>query len=160
MIGAACLPAIARVAREGITSVMKLAYHILTHVFGLGCIVACIAIVYLMGATDIHWSGWIAIGYFAMLAMGIVVGWFPWRGRPLQIMIKGLYVMSAVALIGFGFSMTDPLRPQLWMVGAVLGGAIVLRIIWKLATRGQNDRSAPEAQAPAPAKTSAHDSLF
>ncbi|OYW60495.1 MAG: hypothetical protein B7Z40_19935 [Bosea sp. 12-68-7] len=95
---------------------MKLAYHILTHLFGLGCIAACFTIVYSMGEVDIHWSGWIAIALFAMLAVGIVAGIFPWRGKPLRVLIKGVYVMSALALIGFGFSMSDPLRPQLWMV--------------------------------------------
>lgn len=111
---------------------MKILYHILTHLFGVGCIAACIAIVATMGSLDIHWSGWIAIGFFGMLALGILAGWFPWRGRPLQIMIKGFYVMSAVALIGFGFTLSDPWRPQLWMVVAALGGAILIRIVLKV----------------------------
>ncbi len=111
---------------------MKILYHLLTHLLGLGSIAACIAIVATMGSLDIHWSGWIAIGFFGMLALGILAGWFPWRGRPLQIMIKGFYVMSAVALIGFGFTLSDPWRPQLWMVVAALGGAILIRIVLKV----------------------------
>ena len=111
---------------------MKIFYHILTHLFGLGSIAACIAIVATMGSLDIQWSGWIAIGFFGMLALGILAGWFPWRGRPLQIMVKGFYVMSAVALIGFGFTLNDPWRPQLWMVVAALGGAILIRIVLKV----------------------------
>jgi len=131
---------------------MKLAYHILTHLFGLGCIAACIVIVATMGSLDIHWSGWIAIGYFAMLALGIVAGLFPWRGRPLQVLVKGIYVMSALALIGFGFSMSDPWRPQLWMVIAALGGAIVLRIVLKVIfhLRDEGDADKPaEPRGPA-----------
>lgn len=133
---------------------MKRAYHILMHLFGVGCIAACIAIVATMGALDIHWSGWIAIAFFAMLALGIVAGWFPWRGRPLQIMIKGVYVMSALALIGFGFTMSDPWRPQLWMVLAALGGAIVLRIILKvifhLRDEGDAEKAPPPQSPPGP----------
>lgn len=142
---------------------MKIAYHILTQAFGLGCIAACIAIVYTMGELNIHWSGWIAIGYFAMLAIGIVVGWFPWRGRPLQVLVKGVYVMSALALIGFGFSLKDPLRPQLWMVLAALGGAIVLRIILKVVFHlrdGGDDAPGPVAVTEEPPRKSSHDALF
>ena len=149
--------------RQGITIAMKIAYHLLTHLFGLGCIAACIAIVYSMGSIDIHWSGWIAIAYFAVSAVAIVAGGFPWRGRPLQILIKGIYTMSALALIGFGFSLRDPLRPQLWMVLAALGGAVLVRVVWKFATRGRTSAEAPELLGPdpnAPTKTSAHDSLF
>lgn len=131
---------------------MKLAYHVLTHLFGLGCIAACFTIVYTMGKLDIHWSGWIAIGYFAVLAVGIIVGWFPWRGRPLQILIKGVYVMSALALIGFGFSMQDPLRPQLWIVLAVLGAAILARIIFKLVMLSRGKPAARPAPSPAPSE--------
>ena len=127
---------------------MKLAYHILTHTFGLACIAACGVIVYTMGALDIHWSGWIAIGYFGMLALGIVAGWFPWRGRPLQILVKGIYVMSAMALIGFGFTMSDPWRPQLWMVAGVLGSAIALRIILKVIFHVRDDGDADKPSAP------------
>jgi peptidoglycan/LPS O-acetylase OafA/YrhL len=131
---------------------MKLAYHILTHLFGVGCIAACIAIVATMGSLDIHWSGWIAIGFFGMLALGILAGWFPWRGRPLQIMVKGFYVMSAVALIGFGFTMSDPWRPQLWMVIAALGGAILIRIVLKVIfhLRDEGDDTKPAAASAAP----------
>lgn len=127
---------------------MKLAYHILTHVFGLGCIAACIAIVATIGGLDIHWSGWIAIGYFGMMALGILAGWFPWRGRPLQILVKGVYVMSAVALIGFGFAMSDPWRPQLWMVAGVLGIAIGLRLILKVIFHLRDEGDADKPAAP------------
>jgi peptidoglycan/LPS O-acetylase OafA/YrhL len=133
---------------------MKIAYHILTNLLGVGCIAACIAIVATMGALDIHWSGWIGVGYFAMLVLGILAGWFPWRGRPLQVMVKGFYVMSALALIGFGFAMDDPMRVHLWMVGAAIGAAIVLRIILKvifhLRDEGDNE---PVRQEPAKAAT-------
>lgn len=126
---------------------MKIAWHILTHLFGLGCVAACVAIVYSMGEIDIHWSGWIAIGYFAMLAVGIVAGWFPWRGKPLQVLVKGVYVMSALALIGFGFSMKDPMRVHLWMVLAGLGGAIAMRIVLKVVVhlRDEGDDAKPPA---------------
>lgn len=149
--------------RQGITIAMKIAYHILTHLFGLGCIAACIAIVASMGAIDIHWAGWLGVGYFAMSAIGILVGWFPWRGRPLQVMIKGFYTMSALAMIGFGFALSDPMRVHLWMVLAALGAAVLVRIAWKLATRGRNDAATPELLGPdlrAADKPSAHDSLF
>lgn len=137
---------------------MKVAYHAILHLFGLGCIAACIAIVASMGEVDIHWSGWIAVGFFAMLALGIVCGWFPWRGKPMRIMLKGFYVMSALALIGFGFKLNDPLRAELWMVLAGLGAAIVVRIILKVIFHLRDDDvgDAPSA----PAATSNKDLLF
>lgn len=142
---------------------MKIAYHILTHLFGLGCIAACIAIVSSMGALDIHWSGWLGVAYFTMSVIGILVGWFPWRGRPLQVMIKGFYTMSALAMIGFGFSLKDPLRVHLWMVLAALGSAVLVRVVWKFATRGRDGGATPDLLGPdlrAADKPSAHDSLF
>ena len=108
---------------------MKAAYHTLVHLLGLGCVAACLAIVGTMGELDIHWAGWIAVGLLGVLAVGIVAGWFPWSGKPLRMLIKGVYVMSAIALIGFGFSMRDPARPQLWMVLVPLAAAMVLRLI-------------------------------
>jgi hypothetical protein len=108
---------------------LKVAYQILLHVLGVGCIAACIAIVATMGSLDIHWSGWVAVGFFVVLALGILLGWFPWRGKPLLVLVKGFYVMSALALVGFGFTMSDPWRPQLWMVLAPVIAAIVARIV-------------------------------
>ncbi len=108
---------------------MKVAYQILLHVLGVGCIAACIAIVATMGSLDIHWSGWVAVGFFVVLALGILLGWFPWRGKPLLVLVKGFYVMSALALVGFGFTMSDPWRPQLWMVLAPVVAAVVARIV-------------------------------
>jgi len=108
---------------------LKVAYQILLHVLGVGCIAACIAIVATMGSLDIHWSGWVAVAFFVVLALGILLGWFPWRGKPLLVLIKGFYVMSALALVGFGFTMSDPWRPQLWMVLAPVIAAVVARIV-------------------------------
>ena len=108
---------------------MKVAYQIVLHVLGVGCIAACIAIVATMGSLDIHWSGWVAVAFFVVLALGILLGWFPWRGKPLLVLVKGFYVMSALALVGFGFTMSDPWRPQLWMVLAPVIAAIVARIV-------------------------------
>ncbi|MEY4784286.1 MAG: hypothetical protein RIR41_2221 [Pseudomonadota bacterium] len=108
---------------------MKVAYQIVLHVLGVGCIAACIAIVATMGSLDIHWSGWVAVAFFVVLALGILLGWFPWRGKPLLVLVKGFYVMSALALVGFGFTMSDPWRPQLWMVLAPVVAAIVARIV-------------------------------
>jgi peptidoglycan/LPS O-acetylase OafA/YrhL len=122
---------------------LKAAYHILMHLLGVGCIAACIAIVATLGSLDIHWSGWIAVAFFLMLAVGILLGWFPWRGRPLRVMIKGFYVMSALALLGFGFTMSDPSRPQLWMVLAPVVVAIAARIIIKIVRRSRGDTAAP-----------------
>jgi hypothetical protein len=124
-------------ATEGFLA-LKVAYHILMNLLGVGCIAACITIVATMGALDIHWSGWIAVAFFAMLAVGLAMGWFPWRGRPLRMMLKGLYVMSALALVGFGFTMSDPLRPQLWLVLTPVAAAIVGRVVYN-AVRSRAD---------------------
>ena len=117
---------------------MKVVYHIVLHLLGLGFVAACIAIVGTMGALDIHWVGWFAVAFLGLLAVGIVLGWFPWRGKPLRMLLKGFYLMSALALIGFGFAMDDPLKPEWWMVLAPLGIAIVLRVAIRIATRGRD----------------------
>jgi len=138
---------------------MKTAYHVVVHLLGLGCVAACIAIVATMGGLDLHWVGWVAVAFFAFLALGILVGLFPWRGRPLRVLIKGFYVMSALALIGFGFSMEDPLRPHPWMILAGLAAAIVLRIAVRLAMRRRTTEPdiAPE---PVPRRAPADDPFF
>ena len=119
---------------------MKVAYHIVLHLLGVGCIAACIAIVATLGALDLHWTGWIAVGLLVMLALGIIAGWFPWRGKPLRVMLKGFYVMSALALIGFGFSMRDPMRPELWMVLTPVAIAIAARIVVRSVMKAREGR--------------------
>lgn len=134
---------------------MKNAYHTLLHLLGLGCIAACLAIVGTKGDLDIHWSGWVAVAFFALMSVGIVCGWFPWRGQPLRMLVKGFYVMSALALIGFGFTMSDPMRPQLWMVLACVGAAIVVRILVRVVLRvwGGDDDDLPAAVEPTTASS-------
>lgn len=140
---------------------MNRAYHILLHLLGLGCIAACLGIVISRGDLNIHWSGWVAVGYFVFLAIGILCGWFPWRGKPLRVLVKGVYTMSALALIGFGFKIDDPLRPELWMVLAGLVAAIVVRVILKVIFHLRDDRGDSEGE-PGSGRTpvSAGDSLF
>jgi hypothetical protein len=138
---------------------MKTAYHILMHLMGVACIAACIAIVATLGSLDLHWAGWLAVAFFALMALGIVTGWFPWRGAPLRVMIKGFYVMSALALIGFGFSMTDPFRPQLWMILAALAAAIALRMVIRVVMHGRGDEP-PIAPEPPPRRAPADDPFF
>lgn len=123
---------------------MKVAYHILMHLLGVGCIAACITIVATLGKLDIHWSGWIAVAFFAMLTVGIAAGWFPWRGRPLRVLLKGLYVMSALALVGFGFTMSDPLRPQLWLVLTPVVAALVGRVVYNAVTHARSRGASAE----------------
>jgi hypothetical protein len=121
---------------------MKLGYHIILHLLGIGCIAACLVIVGSKGDIDLYWSGWVAVAFFAMLALGILCGWFPWRGQPLRVLLKGVYVMSALALVGFGFSMDDPARPQLWMVLAPVAAAVVLRIPIRMTLNSRGDTAA------------------
>jgi peptidoglycan/LPS O-acetylase OafA/YrhL len=137
---------------------LRVVYHIVLHLLGLGCVSACIAIVGTMGALDIHWTGWVAVAFLGLLSIGIVLGWFPWRGKPLRVLLKGFYVMSAVALIGFGFSMQDPMRPQLWMVLAPLAAAIVVRAVIRVAKRGRSDDQKTNS-APLPIPRRADDSF-
>lgn len=128
---------------------LKPLYHIVLHLLGLGCVAACIAIVGTMGALDIHWTGWVAVAFLGLLSIGIVLGWFPWRGKPLRVLLKGFYLMSALALIGFGFTMDDPLKPEWWTVLAPLAAAIVLRVAIRLLmrTRDRDVVSTAAAQA-------------
>jgi hypothetical protein len=124
---------------------LKVAYHTLLHILGVGCIAACIAIVATMGALDIHWSGWVAVAFFAMLALGILIGWFPWRGKPMRVMLKGFYAMSALALLGFGFTLSDPMRPPLWMVLGPVALAMVARLAINIVMRA---RAGEKAEPP------------
>lgn len=137
---------------------MKTAYHILVHLLGLGCIAVCIAIVASKGDLDLH-VGWIAVAFLVLMSVGIVCGWFPWRGQPLRVLVKGFYVMSALALIGFGFAMDDPMRPPMWMMLACLGLAVVTRIVIRVVLRvwGGADEDAPEVALPKAVNT---DPLF
>ena len=139
---------------------MKVGYHIILHLLGLGCVAACIAIVGTLGALDIHWVGWFAVAFLGLLAVGIVVGWFPWRGKPLRVLLKGFYAMSALALIGFGFPKDDPLRPQWWMVLATLAAAILVRIVLKVVFHLRDDMEDEPAPTPRTKPTSAGDSFF
>jgi len=140
---------------------MKRAYHILLHLLGVVCIAACLGIVISKGALNIHGVGWVAVGYFTLLSLGILYGWFPWRGKPLRVLLKGVYTMSALALIGFGFKLDDPWRPELWMVLAALAAAVVVRIVLKIVFHLRDDNG-DDADAPAPGQkpTSAGDPFF
>ncbi len=124
--------------REGRKPGLKVAYHVLLNLLGAGCVAACIAIVASLGSLDIHWSGWVAVAFFAVLTVGIMMGWFPWRGRPLRVLLKGLYVMSALALVGFGFTLDDPLRPQLWLVLTPVAAAMIGRAVYNGVTHARS----------------------
>ena len=50
-------------ARRERARALKVAYHVILHLLGVGCVAACIAIVATMGALDIHWTGWIAVAF-------------------------------------------------------------------------------------------------
>lgn len=137
---------------------MKRAYHLLLHLMGLGCIAACLAIVISKGALNIHGVGWGAVAYFVLLSLGILCGWFPWRGKPLRVLVKGVYTMSALALIGFGFKLDDPWRPELWMVLAMPAAAIVVRIVLKVIFHLRDDGG--DDDAPGRKPSPAGDTLF
>ncbi len=148
-------------AAERMKGHMKRTCNILLHLLGLGCIAACLGIVVSKGALNIHWSGWIAAGFFAVLSLGILGGWFPWRGQPLRVLVKGVYTMSALALIGFGFRRDDPWRLELWMILVLLAAAILARIIVKIALHlGDDSGDDSEAPAPRPKPPAAGDPFF
>ena len=79
------------------------------------------------------------VAFFVVMSVGIVCGWFPWRGQPLRVLVKGFYVMSALALIGFGFAMDDPMRPRLVATLAlpdVRGSALQFRYLFATTDAG------------------------
>lgn len=133
---------------------LRLFWNILLHLLGLGCVAADIAIVATVGSIDIHWSGWFAVGFFGVLAMSIATGWVRIRGRPFVIIELGVYVMSAIALLGFGFTLDDPLRPSLVLIATPLLIAVLVRLIFKIVTH----RRLPEE--PPPDRSKVHDSIF
>lgn len=121
---------------------LKTAYHVVMNLLGAGCIASCIAIVVSLGQLDIHWSGWVAVAFFAALTVGIMMGWFPWRGKPLRVMLKGFYVMSALALVGFGFKLSDPMRPPLWLVLTPVAAAMIGRAVYNGVTHARSRANA------------------
>lgn len=121
---------------------MKTAYHVVMNLLGAGCVLSCIVIVASLGALDLYGSGWVAVVFFATLTLGIVMGWFPWRGKPFLVLLKGLYVMSALALTGFGFQMNDPWQPPLWLVLTPVAAAMIGRAVYNGVTHARSRTNA------------------
>lgn len=121
---------------------MKLAWTLLLHLLGLACIAADIAVIATMGQfasfvpgwLPLNWMGWLAVGFFWMLALGVATCWLRILRQPVLLIMIGFYVMGALALIGFGFS-TDLTRPSLLVAAGPLALAIVLRIAFSTGRR-------------------------
>jgi hypothetical protein len=142
---------------------MKPGWYILLHLLGLGCIAADIAIIATLGQADLSWVGWVAIGFYWWLGVGVAFGWLRFVGQPLSLIILGVYVMATLLLLGIGFS-PQLSSPSLLLAFAPLATALIGRIILDIVAH----RRKPKAQVPvapaaaaAPAKPgSLHDSLF
>lgn len=135
---------------------MKLAWAILLHLTGVGCIAADIAIIATLGQYDHSWAGWVGLGFYWMLALGLAMGWQRLVRRPLSVIILGFYVMASLMLLGLGFSPKLG-QPTLLLAFAPLATALLGRIILDIMA----SRKAGLANKPAPPpKATTHDTLF
>ncbi|MDP3494960.1 MAG: hypothetical protein Q8R82_17745 [Hyphomonadaceae bacterium] len=135
---------------------MKLAWAILLHLMGIGCIAADIAIIATLGRYDLAWTGWLAVGFYWMLALGLAMGWQRLIGRPLSVIVLGFYVMATLMLLGLGFS-PNMGQPTLLLAFAPLATALLGRIILDIIA---SRKSKPAAKPSAPTKATTHDTLF
>lgn len=138
----------------------RLVWTILLHLLGLGCIAADIAIIATLGqaAIDLSWTGWLAVGFYWMLAVGLAMGWQRIVGQPLKLIILGFYVMATLMLLGLGFSVAMG-QPTLLLAFAPLATALIGRILLDIITHARRKPMPTEADT-APPKRTTHDTLF
>lgn len=136
---------------------LRLAWTILLHLLGLGCIAADIAIIATLGQHDLSWTGWLAVGFYWALAVGLAMGWQRIVGQPLKLIVLGFYVMATLMLLGLGFS-TAMAPPTLLLAFAPLATALVGRIILDIVTHAR--RKPMPTPDTAPTKRTTHDTLF
>jgi len=135
----------------------RIAWTILFHLAGVGCIAADIAIIATLGQHDLSWTGWLGVGFYWMLAIGLAMGWQRIVGQPLKLIILGFYVMATLMLLGLGFSNAMG-PPTLLLAFAPLATALVGRIILDIVAHARRKpMAAPDAT---PAKRTTHDTLF
>lgn len=130
---------------------MKLGWTIIVHLLGLGCIGSAILIIAMLGQGNFEWTGWFAIAFYWMLAVGFAMGWLRLVGQPLTVIALGFYVMASLLLMGVGFSAKIG-QPTLLLAFAPMAtafaGRIILEIIWKLAGKKKAEPK-PESRKPA-----------
>jgi hypothetical protein len=134
---------------------MKPAWYIIFHLLGLGCIAVDIAIIATMGQFDLAWTGWVGVGFYWWLGVGIAFGWLRFVGQPLSLIILGFYVMATLALLGMGFS-PKLSSPSLLLAFAPLATALIGRIILDIVAH----RKRVAAPTPPPQPRTTHDTLF
>lgn len=137
---------------------LRLFWFILFHLLGLACIAADVAIVGSMGRFNLEWTGWLAIGFYWWLAVGVAMGWKRFVGRPIRLIILGFYVMATFLLLGLGFSQRMS-APSLLLAFAPLATALAGRIILDIVTHARKPK-AKAAPAPPPQPRTVHDTLF
>lgn len=127
---------------------LRISWFVLFHLLGLSCIAADIAIIATMGQPDLSWTGWVGVGFCWWVAVGLAMGWKRLVGRPVTLMIFGLYVMATLLLIGMGFSQKMG-SPTLLLAFAPMAVALVGRIILDIIGRGKKPKDAAVATKPA-----------
>jgi hypothetical protein len=139
---------------------VKLAWFIILHLLGVGCIAADIAIIATLGVQDLDlsWTGWVGVVFLWWLAVGVAMGWKRFIGRPLRLIILGFYIMATLMLLGIGFS-ADMGQPTLLLGFAPLATALIGRIILDIVTHATRKPAASAADL-APTKRTTHDTLF
>jgi hypothetical protein len=142
---------------------LRLFWFILFHLLGLACIAADVAIIGSIGLFGVEWTGWLAIGFYWWVAVGVAMGWKRFVGRPVTLVILGFYMLASLLLLGLSFSQKLG-GASLLLAFAPLATALVGRIILDIvlhARKPKAEGTPAAANTPAPAKSgSLHDSLF
>lgn len=140
---------------------LRIVWTILLHLLGLACAAADVAIVGLAGQISLSWTGWLGVGFYWWLALGVAMGWQKLVGQPLSLIVIGFYVMATLALLGLGFSRVLG-GPTLLLAFAPLGAALVGRIILDLIAHAKRPKAKknPVTLTMESTKPSAHDSIF
>lgn len=134
---------------------MKPGWYIIFHLLGLGCIAADIAIIATLGQMNLAWTGWVAVGFYWWVAVGVAMGWKRFVGQPVTLMIFGLYVMATLALLGMAFAPSLS-APSLLLAFAPLATALIGRIVLDIIAH----RKRVAAPTPPPQPRTTHDTLF
>lgn len=137
---------------------MKLVATILFNLLGVACIAADVAIMATLGQLDLSWAGWIAIAFYWIFAVRLAMGWKRLVGRPLRLILVGVYVMGSLMLLGIGFVQAMG-APSMLLAFAPLATALIGRIILDVINARKQPKAKPVKAAPPP-KTTTHDQLF
>ncbi|MDQ2705554.1 MAG: hypothetical protein M3Y43_10340, partial [Pseudomonadota bacterium] len=96
--------------------------------------------------------------FYWIFAVRLAMGWKRLVGRPLRLILVGVYVMGSLMLLGIGFVQAMG-APSMLLAFAPLATALIGRIILDVINARKQPKAKPVKAAPPP-KTTTHDQLF